>query len=57
MYPVLHRPSFLKLYADYTADHKSISNLHAIAQLHLVFGIAALSSEVRMSSLLMMDSG
>lgn len=57
MYPVLHRPTFLKLYADYTADPQSISNLQAVAQLHLVFGIAALSSEVRMLRLLTIDVG
>ena len=47
LFPVLHRPTFLKLYADYVANPTSIKDPHSIAQLHLVFGIAALSSEVR----------
>ncbi|MCJ1402994.1 hypothetical protein MMC11_006216 [Xylographa trunciseda] len=45
LFPVLHRPTFLKLYADYAANPTSIKDQHSIAQLHLVFGIAALSSE------------
>ncbi|MCJ1431209.1 Transcriptional activator protein acu-15, partial [Xylographa pallens] len=45
LFPVLHRPTFLKLYADYVANPTSIKDQHSIAQLHLVFGIAALSSE------------
>ena len=47
LFPVLHRPTFLKMYADYVANPASIKDPHSIAQLHLVFGIAALSSEVR----------
>ncbi|MCJ1391399.1 hypothetical protein MMC18_004263 [Xylographa bjoerkii] len=45
LFPVLHRPTFLKLYAEYVANPMSIKDQHSIAQLHLVFGIAALSSE------------
>ncbi|MCJ1386096.1 hypothetical protein MMC17_009221 [Xylographa soralifera] len=45
LFPVLHRPTFLKLYADYVANPTSIKDQHSIAQLHLVFGIAALSTE------------
>ena len=46
LFPVLHRPTFLKLYEDYTANPDSIDDKHSIAQLNLVFGIAALSAEV-----------
>ena len=45
--PILHRPSFLRLYEDYLADPDAgqwHSNKQAIAQLFLIFDIAALSS-------------
>ena len=50
LFPVLHRPTFLKLYAEFVADPDSIRDQQAIAQLYLVFGIAALSNEVQHSS-------
>jgi len=46
LFPVLHRPTFLKLYEDYTANPEKVEDKQAIAQLNLVFGIAALSAEV-----------
>ena len=46
LFPVLHRPSFLDTYSKYVADPDSIKDHHAIAQLHLIFGISALSAEV-----------
>lgn len=46
LFPVLHRPTFLKLYEDYVACPEGVNDSHAIAQLNLVFGIAALSAEV-----------
>ena len=46
LFPVLHRPTFLKLYADYVSQPEALNDGHSLAQLHLVFGIAALSSEV-----------
>ncbi|KAL8637905.1 MAG: hypothetical protein Q9228_004881 [Teloschistes exilis] len=45
LFPVLNRPTFLKLYTEYVADPESLENPHSIAQLNLVFGIAALSAE------------
>ncbi|KAL9577343.1 MAG: hypothetical protein Q9212_006420 [Teloschistes hypoglaucus] len=45
LFPVLHRPTFLELYTEYVADPESLENPHSIAQLNLVFGIAALSAE------------
>ena len=46
LFPVLHRPTFLKLYEDYVANPESLNDAHAIAQLNLVFSISALSAEV-----------
>ncbi|KAI4251252.1 MAG: hypothetical protein LQ352_004963 [Teloschistes flavicans] len=45
LFPIIHRPTFLKLYTEYIADPESLKNPHSIAQLNLVFGIAALSAE------------
>ena len=48
--PVLHRPSFLRVYEDYLADPEAgqwHSNKQAIAQLFLIFDISALSSSPR----------
>jgi hypothetical protein len=49
LYPVLHRPTFLTLYGRYVADCDSITDRAELAQLNLVFGIAALSSGSRSS--------
>ena len=46
LFPVLHRPTFLKVYEDYVIDPDMVKDLQSIAQIHLVFGIAALSTEV-----------
>ncbi|KAI9870747.1 MAG: hypothetical protein M1830_003853 [Pleopsidium flavum] len=45
LFPVLHRPTFLKLYEDYTANPGIVDERQDVAQLNLVFGIAALSAE------------
>lgn len=45
LFPILHRPTFLKLYTQYMANPERIGDQHGIAQLNLVFGIAALSAE------------
>ena len=45
LFPVLHKPSFLRIYEDFVADPEKLKNKHKLAQLHLVFGIAGLSSE------------
>lgn len=47
LFPILHRPTFLELYSKYVDDPDAVKDQYAIAQLHLVFGIAALSAEVR----------
>ena len=46
LFPILHRPTFLTLYADYVANAADFKDRQSLAQLHLVFGIAALSAEV-----------
>ncbi|KAK0719734.1 fungal-specific transcription factor domain-containing protein [Lasiosphaeris hirsuta] len=45
LFPVLHKPTFLRVYEEFVADPEKIKNNHKLAQLYLVFGIAALSSE------------
>ncbi|KAF1983926.1 hypothetical protein K402DRAFT_337549 [Aulographum hederae CBS 113979] len=47
LFPVLHRPTFLVLYEQYVAAPGAIRDLKSIAQLNLVFGIAALSNDSR----------
>jgi hypothetical protein len=47
LFPVLHRPTFLTLYEKYVADSDEITDKAELAQLNLVFGIAALSSGSR----------
>ena len=49
LFPILHRPTFLGLYEKYVADTDSVTDKAEIAQLNLVFGIAALSSGTRTS--------
>ena len=45
LFPVIHKPTFLRLYEDYVADPDQVTDHHKLAQLHLLFGIAGLSSE------------
>ncbi|KAL1840040.1 hypothetical protein VTJ49DRAFT_911 [Mycothermus thermophilus] len=45
LFPVLHKPTFLRVYEEFVADPDKIKNNHKLAQLYLVFSIAALSSE------------
>ncbi|WPH02549.1 Hypothetical protein R9X50_00541400 [Acrodontium crateriforme] len=49
LFPVLHRPAFLGLYKKYVSDSESITDKAAIAQLNLVFGIAAMSGNATLS--------
>jgi hypothetical protein len=46
LFPVLHRPTFLSLYELYVASPETMVDKKSIAKLNLVFGIAALSSDV-----------
>ncbi|KAI2779761.1 fungal-specific transcription factor domain-containing protein [Daldinia loculata] len=45
LFPVLHKPTFLRLYEEFVADSEKVKNNHKLAQLYLVFSIAALSSD------------
>ncbi|KAB5539535.1 fungal-specific transcription factor domain-containing protein [Coniochaeta sp. 2T2.1] len=45
LFPVVHKPTFLKIYEEFVADPEKIKNNHKLAQLYLLFGIAALSTE------------
>jgi hypothetical protein len=46
LFPVLHKPTFLRVYEEFVADPDKIKSHHKLAQLYLVFSIAALSSEM-----------
>ncbi|KID68745.1 Transcriptional activator protein acu-15, partial [Metarhizium hybridum] len=45
LFPVLHKPTFLRIYEEFVADPEKVKCHHKIAQLHLVFSIAGVSSE------------
>lgn len=49
LFPILHRPTFLTLYERYTADSDGVTDKAEVAQLNLVFGIAAMSGGTRSS--------
>ena len=46
--PILHRPTFLNLYSEYVSDTEAIKDPASVAQLNLVFGIAALANDVNL---------
>lgn len=53
LYPVVHRPTILKAYEQYLNDSMALKyDIHATAQLNLIFGIAALSANVSTSDIL-----
>ena len=45
LFPVIHKPTFLRLYEEFVADPARVKSSHSIAQLYLVFSIAGLSQE------------
>ncbi|KAI0851340.1 fungal-specific transcription factor domain-containing protein [Daldinia vernicosa] len=45
LFPALHKPTFLRLYEEFVADSEKVKNNHKLAQVYLVFSIAALSSD------------
>lgn len=45
LFPVLHKPTFLRTYEEFVVDPEKIRNNHKLAQLYLIFCIAALSGE------------
>ena len=50
LFPVVHKPTFLQLYDEYMNDQATVTDPQALAQLYLIFGIAALSNEVSLRS-------
>ncbi len=46
LFPVLHRPTFLGKYEGFLACAQSTDDKKSLAQIYLVFGIAALSCAV-----------
>jgi hypothetical protein len=46
LFPILHRPTFLRLYEEYTACPEAMDDKTHLAQLNLVFAIASQSSDV-----------
>ena len=46
LFPVLHKPAFLRLYEEFMSNPDQVTDPHKLAQLYLVFGIAGLSSEL-----------
>ena len=46
LFPVLHRPTFLHLYEEYVSNPEDVTDAHKLAQLHLVFSIAGISSNI-----------
>ncbi|KAL0253074.1 DNA-binding transcription factor cat8 [Diplodia seriata] len=44
LFPVLHRPAFLTLYDEFVNSSEPLTDMKALAQLNLVFGIAALAN-------------
>ncbi|MCJ1306652.1 hypothetical protein MMC25_000295 [Agyrium rufum] len=45
LFPVLHRPTFLEFYAQFTSDPESMKTHVYTTQLNLVFSIASISTE------------
>jgi hypothetical protein len=47
LYPVVHRPTILKTYEQYLSNSETFQgNKHEVAQLNLIFAVAALSAKV-----------
>jgi hypothetical protein len=46
LFPVLHKPTFLRLYEEYMSHPERITDSYKLAQLHLVFAIAGISSDL-----------
>lgn len=46
LFPVLHKPTFLRLYEEYIANPEQMVDDQKLAELHLVFSIAGFSSDL-----------
>ncbi|KFA47114.1 hypothetical protein S40293_08697 [Stachybotrys chartarum IBT 40293] len=42
LFPILHKPTFLRVYEEFVADPEKVKSNHKLAQLYLVFSIAGL---------------
>ncbi|KAM4066160.1 fungal specific transcription factor [Hirsutella rhossiliensis] len=45
LFPVVHKPTFLRIYEEFVASPEKVKCNYKLAQLHLVYSIAGLSSE------------
>ncbi|TGO81303.1 hypothetical protein BPOR_1217g00020 [Botrytis porri] len=45
LFPIIHKHSFLPLYEEYSSNPHQVKDQHKLAQLHLVFSIAGLSTD------------
>ncbi|KAH8170651.1 fungal specific transcription factor domain-containing protein [Sarocladium implicatum] len=45
LFPILHKPTFLRSYEDFVADPEKVRCTYKLTQLYLVFSIAGLSSD------------
>ncbi|KAL7799087.1 fungal-specific transcription factor domain-containing protein [Trichoderma ceciliae] len=45
LFPILHKPTFLRIYEEFVNDPERVKCSHKLAQLYLVFSLAGLSSE------------
>jgi hypothetical protein len=56
LYPIVHRPTILKAYEQYIANSESFQgNKHDVAQLNLIFAVAALSATVGFQRVVFLD--
>ena len=46
LFPVIHRPTFLAIYEQYVSGAGLVQDKRSLAQLNLIFGIAAQSNGV-----------
>ncbi|CZT44241.1 probable transcription activator protein acu-15 [Rhynchosporium secalis] len=46
LFPVLHKPTFLRMYEEYMINPEDVTSPQKLAQLNLVFSIAGISSDV-----------
>lgn len=45
LFPVLHKPTFFRIYEEFVSDSEKVKCHYKAAQLYLVFCIAGISSE------------
>ncbi|KJZ79674.1 hypothetical protein HIM_01143 [Hirsutella minnesotensis 3608] len=45
LFPVIHKPTFLRIYEEFVASPEKMGSSYKVAQLYLVYSIAGLSSE------------